>query len=146
MIILFPNIKFSNHKENEVRIRNNSIIKYFLNYGNFGSREWRISKEIKNGNNKIKSEWLKSFFNDEATISGKRIIVSSVNKIGLCDVKYLLDSLDINNKFFDYSKNCFKYNLVVYDFKKYKKLVGFDHEIKKVKLDNLIKRLNNFGR
>lgn len=129
--ILFPDIKFSCSKENEVRTRNKSIVKFFEKFGNFKSREWKIPKEIMNGKIRVKTAWLKSFFDDEGTIKGNRVISSSVNRNGMKQVHILLNRLKIKNKLKHYKT---KSDVIVYNQKRYEKLIGFDHKLKLVKL------------
>lgn len=71
------------------------------NFGEFGSRKWRIPSIIKNASKKIKIEWLKSFFEDEAYHEKRynRLKIKSVNYLGLSDAKDLLASLDILSSF-----------------------------------------------
>ncbi|MBI2663427.1 hypothetical protein HYX15_02745 [Candidatus Woesearchaeota archaeon] len=132
---LFPDIKFDWSRQNEIKIRNKKIVKFFLNFGEYGSNKWRIPNNIKNGSKSIKVAWLRSFFDDEATITGRRIIVSSINKEGVQEISSLLDSLKIKNRFVHYLT---KSNIVVYDIKRYYKLIGFNHRLKLNKLKRII--------
>ncbi len=134
----FPWVKFSNSREGEVRIRTKKIIMHFLKYSKYGSRNWYIPKEILNSNRDIKSNWLRSYFDDDATVDKYRIVVSSVNKKGLKQVYNLLKSLKFKNiKFYSFSS---KYCIYISkeDVNKFQKIINFDHKIKRKKLDRLV--------
>ncbi len=91
-------VKMKMRKNREVSISSIRIFKELKNnFGEFGSHKWRIHKSIKNSNKKIKIEWLKSFFEDEAYHEKKynRLKTKSVNLKGLKDVKGILNSLKI---------------------------------------------------
>lgn len=91
-------VKMKMRNNRDVSVRSKRIFQYLLdNFGRFHSKEWRVSKLIKNGSNKIKLEWLKSFFEDEAYHEKRynRLKIKSVNLFGLKDVGDLLDSLKI---------------------------------------------------
>ena len=133
---LFPLVKFSNSKFNEVRLRAVYVINTFQRYGNYGSWVWEIPYSIFNGKENLKTEWIKSFFDDEATIAGRRILADSVNRKGLSQVSSMLDNLNIENTIKEYKT---KARLVVYNLERYHQLIGFDHLLKK---EILTKKLN----
>lgn len=67
------------------------------NFGDFGSRKWRIPCSIKNSTNEIKMNWLIAFFEDEAYHEKRynRLKTKSINFEGLKDVKEMIDSMGI---------------------------------------------------
>lgn len=136
----FSWVKFSNSREGEVRIRTKEIVTHFLKYSKkYGSYDWYIPKEILNGSRIIKTNWLRSYFDDEATVDKYRIVVSSVNKKGLKQAYNLLKSLKFKNiKFYSFSA---KYCIYISreDVNKFHKVIGFDYKIKKSKLNKLVK-------
>lgn len=135
---LFPNITFSNSRWNEVRIRNKNIVNFFYRFGEYGSRKWRIPNEIKYGTKKIKIAWIKSFFDDEATVYRRRIIIETVNKSGMKDLSFLLDSLKIENKL-KKRRLAGLYGITVYNTRRYESLIGFDHKSKSQKLATFLR-------
>ena len=128
---LFPKMKFSFSRTNEVKLRNKEIVLFFKKYGEYGSRVWRIHNKIKRGNKEVKGAWIKSFCDDEATIAGNRIIVRSVNKSGLEDVLEMLNSLKIKAILRQYEQI---FSLTIYDLVRFKELIDFDHSSKRQKL------------
>lgn len=94
------NVKMTLKEKEYVCVKSIRIHNYFIdNFGKFGSREWRISNSIKEATNKVKLQWLKAFFEDEAYDEKKynRLKTKSMNFKGLQDTKELLDSLKINS-------------------------------------------------
>ncbi|MGY4884052.1 MAG: hypothetical protein ACP5NZ_00545 [Nanobdellota archaeon] len=94
-------VKMKMRKNKEVVIRSVKRARLFIeNFGEFGSRKWRIHDKIKNSSKEIKLEWLKAFFEDEAydEKAYDRLKIKSVNKNGLMDAKELLDSMNITSK------------------------------------------------
>jgi hypothetical protein len=57
------NVKMKMRKNVDVCIRSIKIYSQLNNqFGNFGSRKWKIHSSIKNSKKEIKVEWLKAFF------------------------------------------------------------------------------------
>jgi len=93
-------VKMKMRNNRDVSIRSIRIFKELTSeFGKFNSREWRISKIIKDSSEDVKLEWLKAFFEDEAYHEKRydRLKIKSMNNNGLKDVKEMLDSLDINS-------------------------------------------------
>lgn len=91
-------VRMKMRKNREVSIRSVKRAKEFMEkFGSFGSREWRIHSSIKNSTKKVRLEWLKAFFEDEAYHEKRynRLKIKSVNSNGLKDIKDLLDSVGI---------------------------------------------------
>ena len=94
-------VKMKMRNNRDVSIRSVRLFKELTDkFGKFSSREWRISKIIKDSSENIKIEWLKAFFEDEAYHEKRynRLKIKSMNNHGLKDVKDMLDSLEINSK------------------------------------------------
>lgn len=83
----------------ELCVSGKKIFEEFVNLGVGKSREWLIPEQILTSSNKIICQWLKAFFDDEATIdpSRKRIRVKSVNFNGLKQIKILLKRVGIKS-------------------------------------------------
>jgi len=83
--------------------------------------------------NKVKIEWLKAFFDDEAHVSvpHKRIVLNIVNKKGLEQIQALLLLFGIkpssNGPYL--CRNYFSYHLTIYknSIQRYSGLIGFYH-------------------
>ncbi|MBL7055767.1 hypothetical protein ISS07_02535 [Candidatus Woesearchaeota archaeon] len=99
MKLLF-NVKMTYHPEKiRLKVKSLRIAKVFLEYGKYGTREWRIPDLIKNSTKSIKLEWIKALSHDEGYTPLKRNIIriKSMNSKGLKDTKNLLDSIKINS-------------------------------------------------
>jgi len=91
-------VKMKMRKNKDVSIKSLRIFKELTSqFGEFGSRKWRISEQIKGADKRIKLEWMKSFFEDEAYHERRynRLKTKSMNFLGLKDIKDILDSLGI---------------------------------------------------
>jgi intein/homing endonuclease len=85
-------------RQDEIRVRNKELFEKLRKLGANRSNCWRIGKEIFQASEKVKKEWLRAFFDDEATIETKnriRIRIKSVNLKGLTDIALLLKDLGI---------------------------------------------------
>jgi hypothetical protein len=123
-------VKMKMRNNREVSIKSIKRVNYFLNqFGKFGSKEWRIHDSIKKSNNKIKIEWLKAFFEDEAYLEKRynRLKIKSMNYYGLKDARELLNSLKIKSSLT--GPNCDKsYYLTIPKFSLVKEFKGFVKE------------------
>ncbi len=93
-------VKMRLKRNNEVFVKSIRIFKELASkFGQFGSRAWKIPSSIKSSNKKIKLEWLKAFFEDEAYHEKRynRLKTKSINLKGLKDVKEILDSINIKS-------------------------------------------------
>jgi hypothetical protein len=94
------NVKMKMEENKQVSIKSIRIFNQLSDqFGEFGSKKWKIPNLIKKSNENIKVEWLKSFFEDEAYNEKKydRLKIKSMNFLGLRDVKEILDSLKIKS-------------------------------------------------
>lgn len=112
------------------------------------SFNWFISEKItQSQDNKVKIEWLKAFFDDEAhvSVSHKRIVLNIVNKKGLEQIQSLLLFFGIksslNGPYF--CRNYFSYHLTIYknSIQRYSDLIGFYHPKKVRCLQEIINPL-----
>ncbi len=78
-------------KKFEIRVSGAKHIINFLELENKNSRNWVVPKFITNSSNKILANWIRAFFDDEATVdvSRKAILVSSINRKGLIQLKII---------------------------------------------------------
>jgi hypothetical protein len=139
------NLKTSFQKGNNLRFENKSVFDRIKSLGGGKSRDWFISKNIINSNEKVICSWLRSFFDDEAFVEleRKRICVNSVNKNGLKQVQELLGKVGISKTTFCgpyYYKGCTSYRLKVLreSLSYYKEKIGFLHPAKLSSLKSII--------
>jgi hypothetical protein len=123
-------VKMKMREGRDVSVRSIRIFKELTaKFGEFGSREWRVHNSIKTASKKIKLEWLKAFFEDEAYQERKynRLKTKSMNLEGLKDAKEMLCSLGIFSTLT--GPNCDKsYYLTIPKFDSVKKFRGFVKE------------------
>ena len=136
------------HKQGVGKVRIPSFIVKIL-YKKFKLYKDKIPKQIFNSNNKIKSFYLKSIFNDEGTVHKEhgKIKLKMKPKSYVNDIKDILENkfhikcskiaLELNqNKKYYYFTISGQYNL-----RKFYNLVGFTHP---KKLERLERRLNSY--
>mgnify|MGYP001571675984 CR=1 FL=1 len=116
------------------RLCSREACEFIIKIGNFGKDRWRIPEVVKNSNNKIKSAFIMGFFDSEGEIDKNigRVGATSMNLMGLKEVKELLSSLDINSTIIkrkDLKPNTSqKYVLRIHDknsIKRFYELIGF---------------------
>lgn len=127
------------------RIRTKCKIAYLdlSKISKFGLYIWEVPFNfLKNG--KLKIEWLRAFFDSEGYVGNKEIRVQSVNEKGLHQVKQLLEELGIESKMYKYERKNKNWNtnyilsIMKKDHRKmYLNKIGFNHEIKLLKLKRL---------
>jgi len=129
------------------------IINDILKYSDIGRFNWKVPDEIINGNETVKSYWLRGFFDAEGCVSydGKRknIVVVSVNKKEMIKVAQLLKDLEIKfNIYFHKRKKKSHSDVTVirisndfYNIKRFAEKVGFSINRKQQKLIDI---LNNY--
>mgnify|MGYP001560021187 FL=1 len=123
-------VKMKMRKNISVSIRSVTRARDFLDtFGSFSSKEWKIHHSIKNSNSKIKLEWLKAFFEDEAYHEKRynRLKTKSVNFEGLKEAQEMLSSININSSLT--GPNCDNsYYLTIPQFDTIKEFKGFVKE------------------
>lgn len=117
------------------------ICEDLLNYGNFGTFEWRVPNEVMNSNNKnILSNFLKGIYDSEGSITKSCILMSASNKKGIKDISFLLKKLGIENKIGITKIN--HYILWIFRkerFKIFRYRIGFTIKRKQDKLNEILK-------
>ncbi|MDD5649945.1 MAG: LAGLIDADG family homing endonuclease [Candidatus Nanoarchaeia archaeon] len=104
------------------------------------SRSWYIPKFIMNASEKVIVNWLRAFFDDEATVAIRSIRIKCMNKNGLIQVSKLLFKLNIYSKITGINIDGSWYlNVYKEDLQKYENKIGFLHPSKKNKLNILVK-------
>ena len=74
------------------------ICKDLLNLGDFGTRAWRIPRDVlKSEDIKITGAFLRGFYDSEGSVGKSAISASSINLKGLKQVSSLLETLGIQN-------------------------------------------------
>jgi len=83
--------------KDRARICKGGIIDNITSYTDLGHLKWKVPESVMNGNEIIKSRFLRGFFEGDGTVSN-RIRFFSTNLQGLKQITKLLDSLSIKNK------------------------------------------------
>ena len=113
-------------------------------YGNFGSYDWSVPKDILGASIEIKSEFLRTFAEDEGSvlINNREVRIYSINENGLMQLADLFKDFGIETgikKGYGVKRNVFgliirgKERLI-----KFRDFIGFRSESKSKKLDILI--------
>ena len=123
-----------------VRVTQKFACKELLGLAKFNSLEWQVPFKMLDTDEK-KSRWLKAFFDCEAYVCKKSIVVQSVNKTGILQIKKLLEEFNIQSRFYSYERKQKNWNtnyLLFVSCKKYGrrflKQIGFTHQLKQKKL------------
>ncbi len=130
-------------KKFEIRVRGAKHIIKLLELENKNSRNWIVPKFVTNSSNKILANWIRAFFDDEATVAvdRKAILVGSVNKKGLIQISRLLKRFKIKSKVkgpYSY-KQYFSWRLSIRseNVERYYKKISFIHPEKLEKLKKI---------
>jgi len=105
----------------------------------FGIKNWRVPFAILDSR-KAKIEWMRSFFDCESYVGEDYIKLQTVNKIGMNEVKKLLNELGFNPSTYVYqpkNKNWSRVYILILnkgESLKFSKLIGFNHKLKMKKL------------
>lgn len=133
-----------------VNLYSKKVYEDLLRYGNYRSYNWSLPNQIKKSSNKIKTEFLRAFYDDEGSVicnnktNSIEIRLYSINKKGLLQLKSLLEKFGIYSRLakgYGLKRNVFA--IVVNrkkEVKKFSKLIGFNL---KRKQEKLIQGLNN---
>ena len=128
----------------QVIFRSKRVYDQLKELGTGDSYNWFIHKSVYK-RKRLMQIWLRSFYDDESTLNGKRVIVDSVNKNGLRQVSQLLKKLKINHIFREYNfkyKGLIKkrYRITAYNLEQYYNLIGFNNTEKKSKILKLLRK------
>lgn len=134
------------NRPDEIRGRSKRVFDRLRKLCAGNSYEWRIGKEVFMANKKVKANWLRAFFDDEATVDmkTKRIRVKSVNHMGIKQVKKLLESLNIRTRITGINIDRTWYlTITKSDIENFAKFIGFNHPKKSLRLNRLLKSMNS---
>ena len=128
------------------------VVEDLISYGKFGTLDWEIPSFVLE-KDEFKIEWIKAFFDCEAHVTEKQIMVKSVNSFGLARISDTLNGFGISNRIYAYQPKNPNWNkvhcLVIYRKgarHKYFNVIGFNHTKKLKKLGkslNLAPRSRN---
>ncbi len=133
--------------KNQVDVQAKWLYGLFKFFGAGKSKEWFIPNKIISASNKVKAQWLKAFFDDEAyiSLSRKRIVLNVVNNNGLKQIQSLLKDLNIVSRLNVpyYCREFYSYHLTIYknSLVTYSNLIGFNHPKKKNHLFKIVKNM-----
>ena len=117
-----------NKNINEIRINSRRIWDFLKQLGVGGSHNWYIPKEIIKGSKKIKINWIRAFFDDEAYFDkNNRIRVKIVNEKGLKQLRNILKEFvpcNITPKTGSYWGKTYCLNVLKSNVDKYNKITG----------------------
>jgi hypothetical protein len=130
------------------RFKSRKAFNRLKNLGAGNSREWRAPMQMFNvgdpqGTIELIGNWLRAFFDDEAYVdlSTRRVAITSVNSLGLSDVRKMLTYLGIECKIYTISGG-YAYRLVVSGRRNLKKLFNIIppplHPLKRTRLRRLV--------
>lgn len=123
-----------------VRLKHKAAGKELISLTAFNGLEWHLPSQILSTID-TKREWLRAFFDCEAYVGPRTIVVNSVNETGLREVKQLLSEFGIASRFYVYHRKQKNWNtnyiLVIgkkNDRQTFLKRIGFNHPTKQRKL------------
>ena len=121
------------------------IVLDITNSAEFGVLNWKVPYKILN-NKKSKREWLRAFFDCEAYVGKNGIRIQCVNRLGIQQIKGLLNEFGIASNLYTYSPKNKNWNtnhiLVIGKSgmrKKYLNAIGFNHVSKLANLKESVK-------
>lgn len=128
-------------KKDKVLVESGRVYDDLAKYGQYGSFKWRIPAEILRGNHLLKTAWIRTFGDSEATvdISKLEIRFTSNNVTGLKQLQVMLNEIGIKSRINGpYSK---QYRLIInrQQIKLYDELMGFLHPAKNAKIKQILK-------
>jgi hypothetical protein len=85
-----------------VRLTSRIITEDILKYARFGVKEWTLPHKLFSVKG-AKEAWLKAFFSAEAYVTDKIIRIQTINKEGMKEVSCQLESIGIQNNYYEYS-------------------------------------------
>jgi hypothetical protein len=102
---------------------------------------WNIGKEIQSSNKKVKTFWLRAFFDDEGTVDKTNFVVrvKSMNRAGLDQAKSLMSSIGITSRITGPNIDDSWYLTISRkELLNFQKNIGFNHPEKIVSLCNIL--------
>jgi len=134
------------NKKNWRVIRSKLAYEDLQRFGPFDSYNWRVPIQIIQSSRQLKVEFLRVFFDDEATvlIDKKMIRLYSVNQRGLEQIHEMLKEFGISGVIrpgFGLKRNVFGLELKGKDITKFNKYIGFSSKGKSEKLNKLIRNM-----
>jgi len=126
-----------------IRIIKKAIVLDVLSLSALCSRSWRIPEIILNGNEQLKSAWIRGYADGDGTV-GRTVKLDSVNFSGIQKVHEMLKSLGIESSFLGpYSHGRCRISIGKNSLKTYLEKIGFNHPQKLSRLVNLVQHHSN---
>lgn len=129
--------KLKNHYM--LRVYSKVMVLDILKEGDLRSHVWELPKNF--NNKEEKREWLRAFFDSEASVTKSKISMGSVNEKGMMQIKNLLEEFNIDSKIYRYIQKNENWNDVFFlniikkeSMKNYLNEIGFNHSLKTEKL------------
>jgi len=129
--------KLKNHYM--LSVYSKSMVLDILKEGDLRSLAWRLPKKF--NNKEGKKEWLRAFFDSEASVVKNKITMGAVNEAGMLQVQKLLKEFNIESRLYKYAQKNKKWNDVFFlqilrkeSVRNYFNEIGFNHSLKTEKL------------
>jgi hypothetical protein len=134
-------IKVRKRKSTDLVFKSKRVYLRMEELGGGNTRGWNIGKEIQNANRKVKSFWLRAFFDDEGTVDKTNFVVrvKSMNSAGLNQAKSLMNSVDIASRITGPNIDDSWYLTISRkNLANFQKNIGFNHPKKKLLLCKIV--------
>jgi len=132
------------HNHERIRFDSKAIVDDLLSYGSFRSLEWQLPSFK---TQKETTEWLKAFFDCEAYVSPRGIVLQSVNKNGLLQIATALANFSIETRFYQYVRKNKNWNINYIltinkkeHVRRFYKQIGFNHNKKQKRCQRILTR------
>lgn len=125
----------------QLLFRSKRVFERLKELGSGDSRNWFIGSDIMAGSDDIKREWLKAFFDDEATVDiiTKRVRIKSINERGLTQACRLVKQFGIETSLTGPNvDNSWYMTISKGDFILFYERIGFYHKERQNKLKELV--------
>jgi intein/homing endonuclease len=123
-----------------IRISNKAACKDLLNTTKFGVLRWCVPRSYFTSSEQ-EAEWIRAYYDCEAHVEKKRIVLQSVNKKGILEVQRLLKKFDVESRVYKYKRKNKNWNTNYLLFIQKRKSreaflnnIGFNHPVKLEKL------------
>lgn len=124
-----------------VRLRSKLAYEDLLRYATYFSKDWKLKDEFLKSDKKIKREFIKALYDDEGSVKSRyELALYSINKEGLLQIQIMLKEFEINSRISSgYGLKRNVYAIIISDFIKFNKEIGFNLKRKQEKLKNILK-------
>ena len=143
---IYPHLKYirEDKKRFDAEVRSQIFSKDLLKLGKVSTKSWEFPKDI---NTKQKKIWIRAFVDCDGTVNDynytRYVAIDSINLNGLKQISLILDEFGISSRIIEVRyKDNVSYRLKISkrdNLIKFNELIGFNHPLKKKKLNEAIK-------